>query len=232
MEKALYSAKATTVNRGKGKKTSIVIVDDHPLVRRGLSQLIQEEENLEVCGEAGTVPEALSKIKELQPDLVIVDISLPEVSGLELIKQISQEETGTKVLVASIHDDNLMSERALRAGAWGYVHKQKSPEEVLEAIRSVAAGKVYLSEEVSQRILQRMRGTKEPQEKSRLASLSDRELEVFELIGGGLATRQIGESLHVSSKTVETYKEHIKVKLGLHTSTELLQHAVLWMLYK
>ena len=194
--------------------------------------MIGQEKDLEVCGEAGTVPEALSRIKELEPDLVIADISLPEVNGLELIKQISQEETGTKVLVVSMHDDSLMSERALQAGAWGYVHKLKSPEEVLEAIRSVAAGKVYLSEEVSQRIFQRMHGTDNPRGRSPIESLSDRELEVFELIGRALATRQIAASLDVSPKTVESYKEHIKVKLGLHTSTELLQHAVLWTLYR
>jgi DNA-binding NarL/FixJ family response regulator len=208
----------------------ILIVDDHPIVRRGLAQLIGDEPDLEVCGEAGDVPEALRLVNETQPDLVLIDISLRDGNGIELIKQLKSRDEGLRMLVSSMHDESLFAERCLRAGAKGYISKEEAAEKVVGAIRTVLQGKIYLSAYLADNLLHRMIGGEDSLEHSPIDSLSDRELEVFGLIGQGLTTRKIAEKLHLSPKTVETYRENIKSKLNLKNAAELNRHAVQWAL--
>jgi DNA-binding NarL/FixJ family response regulator len=211
----------------------VLVVDDHPLVRRGLAELISKEPDLEVTGEAAGASEALGQITSSnKPDLVIIDLSLQEGSGLDLIKQIKSMDDNIKVLVSSMHDESLFAERSIRAGASGYIHKEEATEKVIEAIRYVLKGKVYLSEDMSERILHQFAGIEELPPEGSISKLSNRELEVFGLIGQGLSTRQIAEKLHRSIKTIETYRESIKQKLNLRTSNELIRHAVQWELEK
>lgn len=208
----------------------ILIVDDHPIVRRGLAQLIGDEADLEVCGEAGDVPEALRLVNDTQPDLVLIDISLRDGNGIELIKQLKSRDDGLRMLVSSMHDESLFAERCLRAGAKGYISKEEAAEKVVGAIRTVLQGKIYLSAYLADNLLHRMIGGEDSLEHSPIDSLSDRELEVFGLIGQGLTTRKIAEKLHLSPKTVETYRENIKSKLNLKNAAELNRHAVQWAL--
>ena len=210
----------------------VLIVDDHPLVRRGLAELISKEPDLQVSGEAAGAAEALGQLTSNRPNLVIIDLSLQEGSGLDLIKQIKAMDDSIKVLVSSMHDESLFAERSIRAGASGYIHKEEATEKVIEAIRYVLKGKVYLSEDMSERILHQFAGIEELPPEGSISKLSNRELEVFELIGSGLSTRQIAEKLHRSIKTIETYRESIKQKLNLRTSNELIRHAVQWELEK
>lgn len=211
--------------------TRIFIVDDHPIVRDGLSELISQEPDLVVCGEAGDVPEAMRKIKESHPDVVVVDLSLRSGHGIDLIEQIKAHDGRIKMLVASVHGEELYAERALRAGADGYVNKQESTRTILEAIRQVMRGEVYLSPEMAKRLLHAVLGG-EPRCDDPVATLSNRELEVFELIGDGLTTRQIAERLHLSPKTIETHRDKIKAKLNLASGNELTRRAVQWVLEK
>jgi DNA-binding NarL/FixJ family response regulator len=204
-------------------------VEDHPVTREGFAQLINFQTDLEVCGQAGTGAQALTEIAGLNPDLVIVDISLAGTSGIELIKDLVSRHPILKVLVLSMHDESLYAERALRAGARGYVMKQVATEHVMVAIRHVLRGGVYLSERMRNQLLFNVVGRLSTAGASDLDRLSDRELEVFELIGEGRTTAQIGASLHLSVSTVETYRAHIKEKLGLRNATELVQHAVDWI---
>jgi DNA-binding NarL/FixJ family response regulator len=206
----------------------ILLVDDHPIVRRGLRDLLAAEKDLVVCGEAGSAEDAMQLIEETQPDLAIVDISLSETGGLELIKQIKAANEHIKVLVASMHDESVFAERALRAGALGYVEKARAPEQLVHAIRQVLQDRIYLSHQMTERFLNRARGGK-PTKSSSIDSLTDRELEVFELFGQGLTTKLIAERLHRSVKTIETHRESIKHKLGLGTSNELTHRATLWL---
>ena len=211
------------------KAFRILIVDDHPMVREGLIARISRHSDLEVCGEAADIPEALVQLKEAIPDLVIVDISLKAGSGIDLIKQIKAQHEGTKMLVASMYDESLYAERALRAGAMGYINKQEMAEKVILAIRRVLSGKMYLSPQMTDRILHRALGGGDA-EGSPVGSLSDRELEIFGLIGQGRTTREIAGELHLSIKTVETHRENIKAKLNVKNSAELGRHAVQWVL--
>jgi DNA-binding NarL/FixJ family response regulator len=211
-------------------KTRILIVDDHPIVRQGLTLLIANEPDLEVCGEAADSGEAVRQLTASRPDLIVVDISLHSGNGIELIKQIRSRDPNVKMLVSSMHDESLFAERALRAGAMGYINKAEATDKVVEAIRQVIRGKIYLSPRMTERMLCRAIGTEESLDHSPIDSLSDRELEVFELIGQGLTTRQIANKLHLSPKTVETYRENIKSKLNLANATELTRHAVQWTL--
>lgn len=209
----------------------ILIVDDHALVRLGLAQLIADEPDLEVCGDACDVPEALERVGELQPDLVIVDISLPRGNGIELTKALKTRYPDVKVLIASMHDESLFAERALHAGALGYINKQEATDKVIEAVRQVLDGQIYLSAEMTSHLLHRLGNRRDDLlEGPSLKLLSDREWEVFELIGHGVATRQIAEQLHLSIKTIETHREHIKQKLNLTNGTELTRRAVQWVL--
>jgi DNA-binding NarL/FixJ family response regulator len=204
-------------------------VEDHPVTREGFAQLLNFQRDLEVCGQAGIAAQALTEIAVLNPDLVIVDISLAGTSGIELIKDLVSRHPILKILVLSMHDESLYAERALRAGARGYVMKQAATEHVMAAIRHVLGGGVYLSERMRNHLLLHVVGRLSAAGASDLDRLSDRELEVFQLIGEGRTTAQIGASLHLSVSTVETYRAHIKEKLRLRNATELVQHAVDWI---
>jgi len=207
-----------------------MIVDDHPLVRRGLAELISAEPDLEICGEAADADEAIQRIQDLKPDLAVIDIALKGSDGITLIKRIKAHQLDVKMLVSSMHDESLFAERALRAGAMGYINKEEATDLVIQAIRQVLGGQVYLSAEMTNRLLHGVVSSRELIEKSPVDTLSDRELEVFGLLGRGLTTREIAEQLHLSVKTIETYREHIKSKLSLETSAELTRHAVQWVL--
>ncbi|HOP85778.1 MAG TPA: response regulator transcription factor [Syntrophorhabdaceae bacterium] len=211
------------------KKNKILIVDDHPIVRKGLSQLINQEEDLIVAGEAEDAQSALDFLKKIKPDLAIIDISLKGIDGIELIKKIKERYQDIPMLVVSMHDESLFAERALRAGAKGYIMKQEAIEKMMEAIRKVIRGEFYISENVSANIVKKFIDGKQVEKNSPLEILSDRELEVFHLIGEGYKTRQIADMLHVSVKTVESYRSNIKEKLNLKNATELIKHAIHWV---
>ncbi|HUE14693.1 MAG TPA: response regulator transcription factor [Planctomycetaceae bacterium] len=211
-------------------RARILIVDDHPVVRSGLRMLIDDEPDLVVCGEAGDADEAIRALDAKNPDLVIVDLSLKGSSGLELIKRIKSRNSDSKMLVSSMFDESLYAERVLNAGALGYVSKQEAMEKVIEAIRCVLSGRVYLSAAMSDRMLHRIARDHQAPQRSSVESLSDRELEVFEMIGRGRTKTEIAAQLHLSVKTVETHREKIKAKLALKTAAELYQHAVRWVL--
>ncbi len=210
------------------KPWRLLIVDDHPLVRKGLAALIANEPDLEVCGESDEMADAISQMRKLEPDMIVVDISLKAGNGLELVKHIRSTHPHVKLLVCSMHDEALFAERCLRAGANGYLNKEAASERVIEAIRIIRSGKPFLSEELAERLLSRVVGGEDPLQQSPIESLTDRELEVFGLIGEGLTTRQIADSLHLSHKTIESYRENIKTKLGLKNAAELSRHAVQW----
>jgi DNA-binding NarL/FixJ family response regulator len=210
------------------RKSKILVVDDHPIMRRGLAELINLEKDFVVCGEAESVKSALELIKAEAPDLAVVDLSLKNESGLELIKDIKARFPKVLVLVLSMHDEGFYAERALRAGAKGYIMKQQATSQVLVAIRRILGGEVYLSEAMSSKVLRNFTGEKIINIGSAVDQLSDRELEVFRLIGSGLGTRKIAERFSRSVKTVETYREHIKQKLNLKDSAELTQTAIRW----
>jgi len=209
-------------------KKRVLIVDDHPLMRQGLGLLINQQLDLHVCGEAEEAQGALLVIAQQRPDILILDISLSGPDGLEVLKSIRASEPSLPVLVLSMHDEAIYAERALRAGANGYIMKQEASEKVLVALRRILGGEIYLSDRMSNKMLQQFIGVGVATIQSRMASLSDRELEVFRLIGDGRATREIADQLHLSIKTVETYQAHIKEKLALRSGRELIQHAVQW----
>jgi|SRR5579863_2152866 DNA-binding NarL/FixJ family response regulator len=204
----------------------IFIVDDHPVVRQGLALLINREPDLVVCGDAEEANAALQKIASLKPDVVLVDISLNGPDGLDLLKNIRMRDQNLPVLILSMLDELLYAERALRAGASGYIMKQEATEQVLVAIRRILGGEIYLSNRMADKILHHFAGGASASARSPVADLTDRELEVFRLIGDGRSTRQIAEELHISVKTVESYQAHIKEKLALKNSRELVQRAI------
>ncbi len=207
----------------------ILIVDDHPLMRKGLALSLNAEIDLTVCGQAASAEEALDALEELDPDLAIVDISLPGMGGLELIKHLQALRPEMWTLVVSRHDEALYAERAIRAGARGYVMKLEAGERIVKAVRRVLAGGIYVSEEINERLLLGLAAGRPKMAESPLELLSDRELEVFELTGRGRGTREIAERLYLSVKTVESYRARIKDKLNLKTAAELMQHAVQWV---
>jgi DNA-binding NarL/FixJ family response regulator len=213
----------------RGTKRKVIIVDDHPIVRQGLAQLINQEHDLEVCGQAEDAHEAMRTIRDLDPDLVIVDISLKDTSGMELIKDLKLQTPELPVLTLSMHDEAIYGERALRAGARGYIMKQEATEKVVTAIRRVLAGDVYVSDGMAAQMVSKMVGGGGKTSGSSVDSLSDRELEVFRLIGEGYSTREMAEKLHLSIKTIETYRAHIKDKLNLQDASELLRAAIQWV---
>jgi len=210
-------------------KTRILIVDDHPIVRQGLAELINHESDLTVCGQAEDSHGAIKAIRELNPSMAIIDISLKQTSGLELTKDIHSQYPDLPVLVLSMHDETLYAERALRAGAMGYIMKQEATENVIAAIRRIMGGEIYVSDRMAARMVRKLVTGQAETNTSQIDSLSDRELEVFRLIGKGHGTRQISERLHLSVKTIETYRAHIKEKLNLVDAAELLQHAIQWV---
>lgn len=212
------------------KKIKILIVDDHPIIRQGLSLFLNQKDDFEICGEAENEERAMNVIDQQKPNFVITDITLKDSNGLDLIKKIQQKYANLPVLVLSVHDESVYAERALRAGAKGYIMKEELTEKVVEAIWHILSGKIYLSEKMSERMLQKFIGKNLSTENhSPLEILSDRELKVFELIGSGRSTHEIAITLHISPKTVQSYRARIKEKLGLESSSDLLQHAFMWM---
>jgi DNA-binding NarL/FixJ family response regulator len=206
----------------------VLIVDDHPMMRQGLAQLINHEPDLRTCGEADTVAQALECISADKPDLVLADISLPDRNGLELIKDAKALHPGLPVLVVSMHDESLYAERVLRAGGRGYIMKQEGGKLLMRAIRKVLSGQIYVSEKMAAKILEIFSGHRAEVSHSPVERLSDREFEVFQLIGQGKGTRQIAEHLHLSVKTVEVHRANIKHKLELKRGTDLVRYAIRW----
>jgi DNA-binding NarL/FixJ family response regulator len=213
---------------GAGKKSKVFVVDDHPIVRQGLALLINREADLTVCGEAEDAQSAMQSVTSAHPDIMVVDISLNGPDGLDLLKDIRMRLPDLPVLILSMHDESIYAERALRAGAQGYIMKQEATEKVLVALRRILSREIYVSERIANRMLQRYIGSPSAEGPSSVADLTDRELEVFRLIGEGHSTRQIAEELHISVKTVESYQAHIKEKLSLRSARELVQHAIQW----
>lgn len=209
-------------------KAKIFLVDDHPLVREWLTNLIHQQPDLSVCGEAETAPEALEAIPKLKPEVAIVDISLKSGSGIELIKNLKTMQPRVAVIVLSMHDEDLYAERALRAGARGYIMKRETAKKVIAAIRHVLEGKLYLSERLTAMFAEKFVDAGAVTVSPSVAQLSDRELEVFQLLGQGYETRQIAESLNISMKTVQAFCARIKEKLKLASATELLREAIRW----
>jgi DNA-binding NarL/FixJ family response regulator len=209
-------------------KRKVLVVDDHPIVRQGLTLLINQEADLLVCGVAEEMHSGLRAIQADRPDIVILDISLTGPDGLEMLKNIRINSPHLPVLILSMHDESIYAERALRAGANGYIMKQEATEKVLVALRRILSGEIYVSDRISNNMLQHYVRGASLSEHSLLAELTNRELEVFRLIGDGHGTRQIADVLHLSVKTVESYQAHIKEKLSLRSARELVQHAIQW----
>jgi DNA-binding NarL/FixJ family response regulator len=207
-------------------------VDDHPILRKGLAQLINLEADMMVCGEAEDGPKAFEAAGTLTPDIAVIDVSLKGGNGIELIKNLKARYPDLPTLVLSMYDESLYAERALRAGSLGYIMKEEAIEQVLVAIRRVLSGEIFLSDKMKAKMLQQLATGKAKQVMSPIEALTDRESEVFRLIGEGHSTRQIATELHLSVRTVEAYREYIKAKLNLKNSTELVQHAFHWVHHK
>ncbi|MFA9477661.1 response regulator [Phycisphaerales bacterium AB-hyl4] len=208
------------------ERCRVLIVDDHPIVRRGLGQLIDRESDMELIGEADSPSSALDAVEALSPHVVVADLSFEGLDGIELIKDLRARHPGLPVLVLSMHDESFYAQRVLKAGAMGYLMKQEGVEQVVDGIRSVREGRVFLSNRMSQALLSRMTGGSNRPPTYGVESLTDRELEVLRLIGQGRSTRQIAEQLHLSIKTIETHRENIKQKLRLENASQLMQYAV------
>lgn len=208
----------------------ILIVDDHAMVRMGLKELIENEPDLEVCALAESSSRAVEALQDVTPDLVIVDLSLPDRNGLELIKQLAARQSPPKMLVHSMHNEKLFAHRVLKAGAKGYVSKEADADEIIAAIRKVLSGGIYLREEISQHLLQITAGADPARQRTGIKGLSDRQLEVLELLGRAMTTREIADRLNLSVKTIETHRESIKEKLGLKNNNELIRRAAEWWL--
>jgi DNA-binding NarL/FixJ family response regulator len=209
-------------------KKRILVVDDHPIIRQGLALMVNREADLVVCGEAEDATGAMLVMASSRPDVLIVDISLNGPDGLDLLKNIRTTHPSLPVLILSMHDESIYAERALRAGANGYIMKQEATERVLVAIRRILNGEIYVSDRIANKMLQHYITGSGSLRSSSISDLSDRELEVFRLIGEGHGTRQIAKELHLSIKTVESYQAHIKDKLSLRSARELMQHAIQW----
>lgn len=214
----------TVIDRRK-----ILIVDDHPIVRDGLIRLIHEEQDFTVCGQAEDAYQALKAISESRPDIAIVDITLKSSDGIDLMKSIRSQYPKLPVLILSMHDETLYAERALRAGAQGYIMKQEASEKLMEAVHEILSGRIYCSDKISRRVMRKFARSNADIKDSPIDSLSDRELQVFRLIGCGYRTSEIAKKLYLSVKTIETYRTHIKEKLNLANSAELLRYAILWV---
>ena len=213
------------------KRSRVLIVDDHPAVREALALRIGRQPDLEVCGEAADMSDALRLVTDTRPDVAVVDISLKTGNGIDLIKRIKDRNDCVRMLVWSMHSESLYGERALRAGALGYINKDQATDKIIEAIRRVLEGKVWLSAALAERVLQRaVGGGRKEVTRSPLDVLADRELEVFRLIGEGVKTADIAERLHLSVKTIETYRDRIRQKLNLSDGTKLAHYAVQWVL--
>jgi DNA-binding NarL/FixJ family response regulator len=221
--------RAEQQNKSNENRRKILVVDDHPIVRDGLADLINKEKDIVVCGWAEDIPQTIKAIKNLNPDAVTVDISLRDASGLELIKDIKTRFPSLPILALSMHEESFYAERAIRAGARGYITKQEATKKVIMAIRQVLDGRLYLSEKMKEKVLSSLLGDNgSGADASPIDRLTDRELDVFSLLGQGRGTRQIAEQLCLSVKTIETYRARIKEKLNLSSSSELLLYAIQW----
>lgn len=221
---------------GKGRVVSakserkILLVDDHPLVREGIATLIRATPDLRISAEAGNAAEALQAIQDEMPDIVLLDISLPGTSGIELLKDLHARFPRLLVLVLSMHEESVYAERALRAGAHGYIMKQEAGAKVIEAVRCVLGGELYVSASLAARMVKLFVANKQGKDaRTSVERLSDRELQVYSFIGSGLSTQEVAEKLCLSVKTIQTYREHIKRKLGLRNATDLVHHATHWV---
>jgi DNA-binding NarL/FixJ family response regulator len=221
------SAKNTSTSQPLVKR--LLLVDDHPIMRHGLAQLIRNEEGLEVCAEAGTARAGLDAVGEFKPDLVVIDLTLPDKNGLELLKDIQAVYPGTLCLVLSMHDESMYGERALRAGARGYIMKEAAADHLITAARKVLNGGIYVSDSMASRMLEQVTGNRQKTSTAAIDTLTDRELEVLELIGQGVATKLIAERLNISARTVEAHRAHIKEKLSITDGAALVRHAVQWV---
>lgn len=237
MQKAAKTSTSAKVNAKKpvtakavpSPRRKILLVDDHPMMRAGLIQLIDKQPDLEVCAEAGEPAGAFAKLSTQKPDLVLTDITMPGRSGIEFIKDLLAMHANLPILVVSMHDEDLYAERVLRAGARGYIMKEAGGENLLSAIRQVLCGQVYVSPKMSAKILSNLSARKPRGSSSPIEKLSDREFEIFRLIGQGKGTREIANELHLSPKTVEVHRAHIKEKLELKDAPSLVHHAIRWV---
>jgi len=220
----MLAQKAALMN----KKSKVLIVDDHPIVRQGLIQLINQESDFIVCGDAGDIPSAKEAIAKNSPDIVIIDIVLGQSSGIRLIEDIARQHHEILIIALSMHDESVYGERCLKAGARGYIMKQEEPENVIAALRKVNSGEVYISENLRDIFLNKFINKKFQTPSSSISSLSNRELEVFQLFGQGLKTLQIASKLNLSVKTIETHIEHIKRKMNFSNLHELTTNAIRW----
>ena len=211
-------------------KRRVLIVDDHPIFRAGLTGLVNLEGELTVCGEANDAAQAMQAVEKLHPDLVLLDMSLPGKGGLELLKDIRAIAPQTPVLIISMHDETLYAERVIKAGGRGYIMKQEGPEKIVQAVRKVLSGGISVSERIAAQILDAMSGGKSGKSgtSSSVSTLTDREFEVYRLLGQGKEPHEIARTLHLSIKTVDTHRAHIRQKLGLRNATELIHHATRW----
>jgi|UniRef100_UPI003784CD4A DNA-binding NarL/FixJ family response regulator len=219
------------MQRSRTSKESVkrvVLIDDHPIMRHGLAQLVRGEAGLEVCGEAGSAREGLEVVGRLKPDLAIIDLTLPDKNGLELVKDIRAMHPATQCLVLSMHDEALYGERSLRAGARGYVMKEEAADHLINAIQKVLGGGLYVSETLNARMLEQVTGSARART-SGMDSLTDRELEILALVGNGVATKNIAAQLSISARTVEAHRSHIKEKLGITDGAALVRYAVQWV---
>ena len=215
-----------------GGKIRILLVDDHPIVRQGIGLLVAQEPDMVVCAEADSAPAALEAIERARPDVAVVDLTLKDSLGLELLKDIRVRHPKLLVLIYSMRDETFYAERVLRAGARGYVTKEEGGRTVIEGIRVILTGRIHLSEKMASKMIGRFIGGDGKSPRDSIGSLTDRELEVFELIGQGLPTREIAERLHLSAKTVDSHREHIKEKLRIDNATDLLKHAIEWVRFQ
>ena len=206
----------------------VILVDDHPIMRHGLAQLIRMENGLDVCGEAGSAREGLDLVGKLKPDLAVIDLTLPDKNGLELVKDIRAMHPATVCLVLSMHDEALYGERSLRAGARGYVMKEEAADHLITAIHKIMSGGLYVSETLNARMLEHMTAPTRAKAAG-IDSLTDRELEILELIGKGVATKNIATQLSISARTVEAHRAHVKEKLGITDGAALVRYAVQWV---
>src|SRR5581483_4059686 len=220
---------ATAPKSALGSRKRIMLVDDHPMMRAGLAQFINKQPDLEICCEFGNGAEAFEGCGKFNPDLVLTDLTLPDKSGIELIKDLLAAAPGLPILVVSMHDEMMYAERVLRAGARGYIMKESGGENLLAAIRQVLSGQVYVSPQISAKILDNLAARKPRGSSSPIEKLSDREFEIFQLIGQGKGTRDIAKQLHLSPKTVEVHRGHIREKLEFKDATALVHHAVRWV---
>jgi DNA-binding NarL/FixJ family response regulator len=210
-------------------KKKILLVDDHPLIRKGIALTLEAEPTFEICCQVSSGEEALEMLSRIEADAAIVDVSLPGMNGIELIKHMKTAKPDLKILVVSRHDEEVYAERAIRSGANGYIMKQEAGEVLINGVKKILAGGVFVSQAINERMLQNMLNNKGTSEQSPFELLSDRELEVFEHIGRGVVTKDIAEKMHVSVKTIETYKARMKEKLGFETSLELTRSAIQWV---